>query len=93
MAGGFLVMFVSGGLLFWALAAKCYGNPYFQIKLAAITFAGINALVYHGMTERSIAEWDTAAVPPLGARIAGLLSITCWMVTMAAGRRIVVGLQ
>jgi len=93
MAGGFVTMFLSGGLLFWALAAKCYGNTYFRIKLVAILLAGINALVFHRMTERSIDEWDTAAVPPLKARIAGLLSITCWMVTMVAGRRIVAGLQ
>jgi hypothetical protein len=93
MAIGFLVMFASGGLLFAALAAKCYGNTVFRIKLVAIAVAGINALIFHLVTRRSIADWDKAAVPPLGARLAGLLSIVCWMVTMGAGRRIVAGLQ
>ena len=92
MFGGFFVMFVTGGLLFWALAAKCYGNIYFQIKVGSILLAGINALIYHWMTERTIADWDRASRPPLGARIAGLLSMTFWIVTIAAGRRIVVGL-
>src|SRR3954469_21322606 len=36
MFAGFLVMFATGGLLFWALAAKCYGNVYFQIKMVAL---------------------------------------------------------
>src|ERR1700679_4024731 len=30
---GFAVMFVSGFLLFWAEAAKNYGNPAFRVKL------------------------------------------------------------
>src|SRR5205809_189903 len=64
MFGGFFVMFVTGGLLFWALAAKCYGNIYFQIKVGALLLAGINALIYHWMTERTIADWDRAIRPP-----------------------------
>src|SRR5262245_42526888 len=65
MAGGFALMFISGGLLFWGLAARCYGNVYFAIKLAAIALAGVNALFYHRVTVRSIAEWDAAPIPPL----------------------------
>ncbi len=30
---GFVVMFISGFLLFWSEAAKSYGNPAFRIKL------------------------------------------------------------
>ena len=92
MLGGFSVMFATGGLLFWALAAKCYGNVYFRIKVAALLFAGLNALVYHLITEKTIADWDQAPLPPLRARIAGVLSMACWIVTIAAGRRIVIGL-
>lgn len=90
--GGFGVMFFTGGLLFWALAARCYGNIYFQIKMAAILSAGLNALIYHVITERNIVDWDAAPVPPLSARIAGLLSMALWTVTIAAGRRIALAL-
>ena len=92
MLCGFLVMFATGGLLFWALAAKLYGNVYFRIKLSALLFAGVNALVYHLTTERTIADWDLAPVPPLRARVAGLISMICWIVVIGAGRRIVLGL-
>jgi hypothetical protein len=92
MLGGFLVMFATGGLLFWALAAKCYGNIYFRIKLTALLFAAVNAGVYHLTTERTIANWDTAPVPPPRARMAGLISMICWIVVIGAGRRIVLGL-
>ena len=92
MLGGFLVMFLTGGLLFWALAAKCYGNIYFRIKMAALLLAGLNALIFHLLTQRTIADWDAAPVPPIGARLAGVVSIVLWVVIIGAGRRIVVAL-
>jgi len=92
MLSGFFVMFTTGGLLFWALAAKCYGNVYFRIKLIALMLAAVNALVYHLTTERTIAQWDAAPLPPVRARLAGLFSIVCWIVVIGAGRRIVLGL-
>jgi hypothetical protein len=92
MFGGFLVMFATGGLLFWALAAKCYGNIYFRIKIAALVAAATNALIFHFMTERTIADWDVASRPPVRVRIAGGLSLVLWVVTIAAGRRIVLAL-
>jgi len=92
MLSGFFVMFLTGGFLFWALAGKLYGNVYFRIKVLALLLAAINALVFHLMTERTIDEWDAAPLPPMRVRIAGLLSMVFWTVTIAAGRRIVLGL-
>ena len=40
---GFTLMFATGALLFWALAAKCYGNVYFRIKVLAMCAAALNA--------------------------------------------------
>ena len=92
MLSGFFVMFVTGGFLFWALAGKLYGNVYFRVKVLALLLAGINALIFHLMTERTIADWDAARLPPMRVRMAGLLSMVCWIVTIAMGRRIVLGL-
>jgi len=48
--------------------------------------AGLNALVFHFATERSIATWDELARPPLRARIAGVTSAVVWMVAIFSGR-------
>src|SRR5437773_6403796 len=72
---GFGVMFMSGALLFTGFATRAYGNAYFRIKLAAIVLAGMNALFYHLVTERRIADWNDAARPPLAVRCAGVISI------------------
>lgn len=86
MIGGMIVMFVSGGCLFVAFATKAYGNLYFQIKMASILLAGVNAFVFHAATERGIADWNDALRPPRAARVAGLASLVLWAVIIMAGR-------
>jgi hypothetical protein len=83
---GFCVMFVSGAMLFSGFATKAYVNDYFRLKVAAILLAGVNALYYHSVTERRIAEWDDAARTPLPARFAGVISIVAWTTVILAGR-------
>jgi len=83
---GFGLMFLSGLLLFTGFATKAYGNVYFRIKLTAIVLAGVNALVYHRVTERRIAHWNDAARPPMPARLAGVISIVVWTIAIIAGR-------
>jgi len=85
-AGGFALMLVSGGMLLTGYATAAYGNLYFRIKIAALCLAALNAVLYHRFTERSIASWNTATVPPLPARLAGIASIVLWTVVILAGR-------
>jgi hypothetical protein len=88
MAGGFTIMFASGFLLFWAQAGRCYQNAYCHTKIPLLLVPGANALLYHLFTERNIAEWDTNAVPPPRARVAGLVSILSWTAIIILGRQI-----
>jgi hypothetical protein len=83
---GFAVTFVSGGLLLAGFATAAYGNVYFRIKVAAMLVAGLNALVYHRLAERRIAQWNEARRPPLPARAAGLISIAAWTIVILSGR-------
>ena len=75
LLSGFAIVFLSGVIIFVGFATAAYGNLYFRVKLAAMALAAVNALIYHFTTERTIALWDGAATPPLGARIAGAASI------------------
>jgi len=83
---GFVIMFSSGLILFTGFAVAAYGNVYFRVKMAAMVIAGVDALVFHFATERSIASWDALPGPPLPARIAGLTSAVVWMVAILSGR-------
>lgn len=85
---GFFVMFTTGALLFAGSATAAYGNLAVRTKLSAIVLAGVNALLYHLVTEKRIAAWDRAPHPPLGARVAGLVSIALWASVVIAGRMV-----
>ena len=57
-------MFVTGALLFTGYASAAYQNPFFRIKMSALTLAGLNALMYHLVTERGRKDWDAARPSP-----------------------------
>jgi hypothetical protein len=83
---GFAVMVLSGATIFTGFATSAYKNPYFRVKLIALTLAGVNALVYHTNIERRIALWDRAPMPPIPARMAGIISLIAWTTVILAGR-------
>jgi hypothetical protein len=84
--GGFIVMFITGIFLFISMPLKAYNSIFFTIKMALLFIAGVNALVYQLTIYTSMAQWDTAAVPPFRARLAGWLSLVLWASIIAAGR-------
>jgi hypothetical protein len=86
MLTGFGIMFVTGLALFWALALRCYASPFFWIKMGLLLLAGVNIATYHFTIDRRQGEWDGMVIPPVQARIAGLVSLTIWIGVIAAGR-------
>lgn len=83
---GFGLMFVTGGLLFWAEAVTAYDSVHFWIKIGMILLAAVNAAYFEFVTHRSIASWDNDAAPPFPARMAGLVSLILWTAVIITGR-------
>jgi len=79
-------MFVTGGLLFWSQAERCYVSGYFLLKMILLALAGINVAVYYFTIDRTRDEWGKGPIPPMPARIAGFISIVLWAGVIAAGR-------
>ena len=86
MSAGFLVMVVTGSLLFSSRAADAYASNYFRIKAGLLVLGGLNVVIFHTTIDRRRAEWDTAERPPFRARMAGLVSLILWFSIIAAGR-------
>jgi uncharacterized protein DUF6644 len=86
MLTGFAITFITGAMLFWSLALRCYGSPFFWAKVIMLFLAGANIAVYHLTIDRRQSEWDKLIVPPVQARIAGVVSLTLWIGIIAAGR-------
>ena len=85
---GFAIMLVSGFLLFWAEAAKNYGNPAFRIKIVLLVLVGLNPLIFHTTIYRRVHEWELLEVSPWRARGAAIASLTLWSGIIIAGRLI-----
>ena len=83
---GFIIMFVSGILLFLSQAYKAYESIFFRMKIVFLILAAANALAFEYTSRPTVGEWDTAALPPPRARMAGWISIILWAGIIAAGR-------
>jgi len=88
MTIGFIVMVITGALLFYAIPIRSYQSIWFRGKVVALILAGLNAFVFHAGIDRRVAEWDLAAVPPPAARRAGATSLVLWAIIVVAGRMI-----
>jgi len=82
----FGVAVIAGLLLFISQATGYFTNTVFWIKMCILVLAGINMLIFELITVRGVQEWDLKAVPPLRARLAGGISLTCWVLVVVFGR-------
>jgi Family of unknown function (DUF6644) len=83
---GFAVQVATGAVLFASEAVKIYVNPAFRLKMMLILFAGVQALIFQWIMRRDAAQWDESGVLPVGAKVAGGVSILLWVGIVAAGR-------
>lgn len=83
---GFILMLISGVLLFINRAADVWINDLFRVKLVLLILCGINIGIYHFVVERDNSDWDCSDIPPLSARIVGGLSLVLWFSVIAVGR-------
>jgi hypothetical protein len=81
-----LLIVPTGLLMFSAHAADFLGNRAFQLKMALLLTAGINAAIFHTGPYQTVAAWDTNAAAPLGAKASVALSIAIWLAIIACGR-------
>jgi hypothetical protein len=77
---------IAGSLLFISQATAYFASTTFRIKMVIIVLAGINMLVFELVTVRGVQDWDRKPVPALPARLAGGISLTCWILVVIFGR-------
>ena len=84
--GAFILAAITGGLLFVSKATSYVINPYFLWKLVMLALAGFNMMYFHFFTYRTVQHWDVDPSVPLGAKIAGGLSLAFWIGVVFFGR-------
>lgn len=82
-----LVLIVPTGLLmFSAHAADFLDNGAFQLKMALLLTAAINAAYFHTGPYRTVQWWDTGVRAPLAAQASVALSLVLWIAVISCGR-------
>lgn len=90
---GFALMFLSGALLFWTEAAKCYVSPTFRWKILFLFLSGVNAFVFERTLGPKVAIWGKQATLPGRAKFAGWASLICWAGVIVFGRWTAYGMK
>ena len=85
---GFIVMNITGVLLFYAIPIRTYHSIFFRAKVIFLVLAGLNVWLFHSRIYQRIAEWDHAIITPRAARRAGVASLILWGAIIIAGRMI-----
>lgn len=86
---GFLIMAVTGLLLFISDPVRFWGNVFFRIKLVGLVLAGINAAAFHFTIGKRVVEWDRpGGALPVAAKVAGISSLVLWAIVIVTGRLI-----
>src|SRR5258705_6917481 len=85
----FVVVVISGVLLFYAIPLRTYHNVFFRAKAMFLLLAGLNAWLFHaGPTYRRLAERDTTPPTPPQAPPARAVPLPPWAAVVFSGRMI-----
>ncbi len=85
---GFLVMSITGLLLFYAIPVRNYQNIFFRIKMLLIAVAGINAFFFHRRMSKEAKIWDKDSSIPRSMKNSAITSLVLWSSVIISGRMI-----
>jgi hypothetical protein len=84
----FVIMVISGSLLFFAIPLRSYQNIFFRGKMLLLLVAGLNVWLFHSRVYPKVVAWDVEGMPPRAARVAGAISLVLWVGIVFSGRMI-----
>jgi hypothetical protein len=59
-------------------------NSIFQLKIAAVVLALVNAWYLHAVALRGVAQWDSRRAPTPAARASAYVSLVLWVVVIGS---------
>ena len=83
---GFIINVLSGSMLFIYGATNFGVNGAFQLKMAFMVVAGLNALAFDLAVRRSGGTWVAADRPPGHVKGFATLSLVFWVCVVTTGR-------
>jgi hypothetical protein len=84
----FVVAVTAGIGMFVSQPLTYFANTAFRFKLLFLLFAAINMAVFHLLTYPGAVRWDREEQVPLRAKLAGGISLVCWLLIVFLGRQV-----
>ena len=84
---GFVLLVVTGSMLFLAIPVRTYHSIWFRLKCLMILIAAVNIAVFTFKVERDKAAWDLGPVPKK-SKICAAISLSAWACVIVFGRLI-----
>ena len=84
--GALVVILPSGLALFAVNAEALLASRTFQLKMALLLAAGMNATAFLTGPYASVKQWDTDVAAPWSARACAIASLLLWSAIIACGR-------
>lgn len=84
---GFIILLITGGMLFLAIPIRTYHSLWFRLKLLMILIAAVNIIVFTFKVERDKAKWDMGPVPTK-SKVCAAISLSAWACVIVFGRLI-----
>jgi hypothetical protein len=84
--GAYTVNILTGLCFLSGMPDQYLWNPAFRFKVAFMVVAGLNVVFFYTRVFRRLEQLAPDTPPPIGARLAGAVSLTMWIGVMSAGR-------
>lgn len=84
--GGFLILAVTGVMLFLSNPVHYYHSVMFRAKIVFLLVAAVNIFWFHYRTQKSLSEWDARENPPSLVKLAAVVSLASWALVIVFGR-------
>ena len=85
---GFIVNFISGGLLFAAQATTYMTDITFLTKMSLVIIGAILVGILQSMVKKGVTDWQPGQPAPTAAKVVAALAIVAWTGGMVTGRLI-----
>lgn len=82
---GFVILIVTGSLLFYAIPERTFHSIWFRAKMLLLVLAGLNVWRFHRAYGVSPGDWDMGPAPTR-ARVSALASLALWIGVIFFGR-------
>jgi hypothetical protein len=84
---GFVLLAITGAMLFLAIPIRTYHSLWFRLKCLTILIAAVNIAIFTFRVERDKAAWDLGPVPRK-SKICAVISLGAWACVIVFGRLI-----